>query len=360
MLVDGHLDLAFNWACFGRDPRQSAFAVREREGAAANEAWRGKCMVGIPEMRKARVGLIFPTIFLAPRRYEFGSGDPSVVVYETAEEAHRFGQLQLDRYHELAADPDANVRLVGSRADLEEVVAAWESADVDPASAPIGMVPLMEGADPIRTPEELPEWYARGLRIVGLAWRSTRYSAGTSEPGPLTPAGRALVPAIHAAGMTLDLSHAAEEAFFESLDLTDGPVIASHSNPRFVCDTDRQLSDDMLRAIAQRDGVIGSVPFNLMLVDHWQKNGKPAVPLARVAEAISHVAEVTGRHDVLAIGSDFDGGFGADAAPDGLDTIADLPRLGEVLADRGFTDDQIWDILGRNWVRFLRRVLPEG
>jgi membrane dipeptidase len=354
ILVDGHLDLAFNWVCFGRDPRRSALEHREREGDLAKERWRGRCMTGRAEMRQGRVAVVFPTIFLVPRKLGYAPGDSSQVLYDDAKEAHRFGKVQLDRYRELHDDPGSGFRMVGNRADLKEVLAGWDGD----ASGDIGMVPLLEGADPLRDPEELAEWKEAGLRIVGLAWRGTRYSGGTGEPGPLTALGRRLVPAVAEQGLILDLSHASEEAFFEALELSDGAVIASHSNPRAMRDTDRQLSDRMIRSLAERDAVIGCVPFNLMLVEGWEESGKPSVPLARVAEAMEHTAEVAGRHDVVAIGSDFDGGFGAEAAPEGLETIADLPRLADALADRGFADGQIRDMLGGNWIRFLERTLP--
>jgi membrane dipeptidase len=168
------------------------------------------------------------------------------------------------------------------------------------------------------------------------------------------------VRAIDDAGLILDLSHAAEESFAEALDLQSGPVIASHSNPRAMCPGDRQLSDAMIRAIAARDGVIGIMPFNRQLIPDWAESGRPKVALARVADAIRHVADVTGTHETVAIGSDFDGGFGAEAAPAGIDTIADLPRLADPLSDRGFSDEAIRDVFGGNWLRFLRRALPQA
>ena len=76
--------------------------------------------------------------------------------------------------------------------------------------------------------------------------------------------------------------------------------------------------------------------------------------------AVHHVTQVGGTHRAAAIGSDFDGGFGSEAAPEGLDTIADLPRLADELAELSFTDEQIFDILGRNWIRFLEENLPAG
>ncbi|HMB69470.1 MAG TPA: membrane dipeptidase [bacterium] len=354
LIVDGHLDLAFGHLGNDRDPRESALTIREREGDRANEPFRGSCMVGLPEMRRAGVRVVFPTIFLARRRDGLSVDHPELVADETAAEAGRQGRRQLDLYHRLAGDDDSPFRIVGSRAELDAVL-----ADEGP-DAPIGLVPLMEGADPIAAPGDAAAWFERGVRIVGLAWRSTRYSGGTGEPGPLTPAGRRLVPELQRAGLILDLSHAAEESFFEALDLYERPPIASHANPRELCPGDRQLSDPMIRRITERGGVIGVVPFNLMLVPDWRDSGRPAVPLRRVAEAIHHVAQAGGSHRHVAIGSDFDGGFGAEAAPEGLDTIADLPRIADAMADLSFTDEQIFDILGGNWIRFLRENLPAG
>lgn len=373
IVVDAHLDLAFNHFCFGRDPRDSAHATREREAEKADEPWRGRCMVGLPEMRKGRVAIVFPTIFLAPESANLTAGDTASVTYANDREAEALGRLQMDFYRKLAEDERSGFRFVLSGTDLQAVTAAWQdgastdgegsgAGGDDPAGpqATVGMVPLMEGADPIRDPDDVAEWFERGVRIVGLAWRRTRYSGGTGAPGPLTDAGRRLVPALAHAGMALDLSHAAEESFFEALDLSEGHVLASHSNPRALCPGDRQLSDAMIARLAGRRGVIGVVPFNRMLVEAWADRGRPAVPLARLADCVEHVASVAGTHEAVGIGSDFDGGFGAEAAPEGLDTIADLPRLGDVLSDRGFDDAQIHDVLGANWIRFLERALPAG
>ncbi len=354
IVVDGHLDIAFNHFAYDRDPRESALTTREREGELASEPWRGMCTVGLPEMGRGRVALAFPTLFIARARDDFDVPNAERVTYDTAEEAEKLGGDQLDFYHRWAEEEGSGVRLIGTVADLEESLAAW----ADGGTGDVGLVPLMEGADPIVRPADAAAWFERGIRLVGLAWRGTRYSGGTSEPGPLTDLGRELVPELDRTGIILDLSHAAEESFYEALDLYTRPVIASHSNARAICPGDRQLSDDMIRRIAHRGGVIGAVPFNAMLHEGWRDRGRPTVPLRRFAEAIHHVAEAAGTHKVAAIGSDFDGGFGAEATPDGLDTIADLPRVADELADLGFSDPQIADVLGGNWIRFLRENLP--
>lgn len=354
IVVDGHLDVGFNRLCFGRDPRESALAVRERESRLPPSPWRGDCMVGLEQLRAGRVAVIFGTLF-APRVKDLKGGSLArELAYETAKEAEALALRQLEVYETICGEGEG-FRAVRTRADLASVLSGWE----DGATGDVGLVVLMEGADPIVEPADVPAWRDRGVRLVGLSWRGTRYAGGTGEPGPLTKAGRKLVQEMEGAGIVLDLSHAADESAREALDLYQGPVVASHSNPRAVCDTDRQIPDELIRAIAARDGVIGAVPFNKMLHAGWTAaDGR--IPIARVAEAIDHVSQTAGTHRVAAIGSDFDGGFGAEAAPEGLDTVADLPRIADALADLEWNDDQILDVLARNWIRFLERTLPEG
>jgi membrane dipeptidase len=353
ILVDGHLDIAMNALCYDRDPRVSARETRRIEGDLAHEKWRGLRTVGLPELRAGRVAVVCGTIFVFPEGVG-GSGHIERVSYGSAAEAERVGLAQLDVYRRLDEDADSGFRLVRGRADLASVLEGWDEGAV----GDVGVVVLMEGADPIRDPDDAESWFERGVRIVGLSWRRTRYAGGTGAPGPLTEAGRRLVPALDRAGFALDLSHASEESFFDALDLFGGAVLVSHGNPRAICPGDRQLSDAMIRSVAERDGVVGVVPFNRMLVEGWADAGRPAVPLSRVAEAAHHTAQAAGTHRAVAVGSDLDGGFGAEATPAGLDTVADLPRLADGLADLGFTDEEIWDILGRNWLRFLERALP--
>jgi len=355
IVVDGHLDIAFNHLCYGRDVRQSALATRDHEGDLGKEKWRGLCMVGLPELRRGRVAILFGTIFLAKREDWDGPGDIDAVTYRDAPEAERNGRRQLEFYRRLHEEK-AGFRVLSTQDDLTACLEGWK----DGRDGDVGIVPLLEGADPISRPDELGAWKRDGLRIVGLAWRGTRYSGGTGAPGPLTRDGAALVDELSREGVILDLSHAAEESFFQAIDRFSGTVIASHSNPRAVCPGDRQLSDEMIRRIAGRDGVIGIVPFNRMLDSSWTGPGTGEVPLHRVAEVAQHLASVAGTHKIAAIGSDFDGGFGAASAPKGLDTIADLPRIADVLSDARFSDAMIADILGGNWIRLLEKALPRS
>jgi membrane dipeptidase len=357
IIVDAHEDLAFNALEYGRDYMRSALATRQAEVGSAAKARNGDCMLGLTEWYLGRVAVVFATIFSAPKR-RASPGDREV--YADVAEAHRGYSRELDYYHRLV-DEHAQFNLIGTRGDLETVLGSWADP-LDIARRRIGLVPLMEGADGIREPREVEAWMERGIRMIGLSWTGTRYAGGTGEPGPLTDDGRELLEAMSGLGLMLDLSHASEQSYFESLDRFEGTVLASHANPRALCEPrnpERNLTDDQIRALAERGGVMGIVPYNGFLRTGWTKSdGKGAVTLRDVATAIDHVCQVTGSNSHVGIGSDFDGGFGAESAPAELDTVADLMLLEGALAQRGYAPPDIEAVLGGNWLALLRRGLP--
>ena len=357
IVVDGHLDIAWNYYNNGRDFTQSALATRPQERGSAVARYYGARMVGLPECLLGRVALVVGTIFVAPASSAFFPDEQ--VLYDTPEEATVWGQRQLDYYHRLA-DENEKIALVRTQAELDAVLGTWAEGTTL-ADHRVGVIVGMEGADPIPSPAHVEEWYARGLRVIGPAWTATRYSGGTRAPGPLTDLGRELLDVMAQFGMVLDLAHMAPEAALEALDRYEGPLFASHANPlKFRPDLPvRNLSDDVIRRIAERDGAVGIVPYNLFLVRDWRMGDrKDAAGLQTVVAAIDHVCQLTGSARYVGIGSDFDGGFGAESAPEGLDTIADLLRIGEPLRQRGYTPEDVAAILGGNFLRILRAGLP--
>lgn len=330
LIVDGHLDLSYN-AISGRDILLPAAEQTADEGGIPS--------VGLPDLRKGGVGLIFATIFCEPAN----NGRPG---YTTAEEAAETGRKHLQWYQRQI---DAKVfRLVKRKADLPKAAAG---------AAPLPMLLLLEGADPIRSPREVDWWFEQGLRAVGLAWKRTRYCGGTGAPGPLTPEGIALAKALDEAGIIHDTSHLAEESFWQLLDIAAGPVMASHSNCRAIVPTDRQLSDAMANAIARRHGVIGINFYDKFLLpphDH----GKRRAHLSDVALHVRHFCDLFGDAAHVGIGTDMDGGLGRDEIPSEIRTSADLPRLAEALSKAGFNDADVRKIMGENWKSFLRKSLP--
>lgn len=356
LIVDAHEDIAWNMLTFGRDYTKSALATRAHEARTAASQHNGSTLLGKPEWLLGHVGVIFATLFLAPARRSAGEWDSQV--YADASQAYLLAGAQMDAYQRLV-ERDQVFKLIATRGDLEEVVASW-APDRELLERRIGLLPAMEGADPILEPEQVEEWYERGVRSVGLAWESTRYAGGTHEPGPLTAAGLHLLEVMGDLGLILDLSHLAEEAYYQAVERYEGSLIASHSNPRRFLPTSRGLSDDMIRRLAERGGVVGVVPYNRFLKPDWRpSDGKQAVTLGMVVDAIDHVCQVTGSVEHVGIGSDFDGGFGAERTPAGIDTVADLQALRGLLLERGYTLEHAAQIFSGNWLRILQQTLPE-
>ena len=155
-----------------------------------------------------------------------------------------------------------------------------------------------------------------------------------------------------------------EAAAYESLDRYEGPVMATHANCAALMrgsDTNRHLPDDVIRGLIEREGVIGVIPLNTFLKVGWlRKNGsrREEVPLDALIAHIDHICQLAGNSNHAAIGSDFDGGFGLQSIPPELDSIADLPLIAKKLMERGYSETDAANVLGGNWLRFLRRNLP--
>lgn len=336
-IVDAHLDLAYN-ALHGRD------VLRPAAEQAANED--GIATVGLPDLRHGGVGLICATIFSEP-------AIPPRDGYRTAEEARAQALAQLDWYRQQIER--CWFRFVTSPADLpKDDVPSQMSGDGQDAQ---DAILLLEGADALRTPDDAAEWFAAGLRIVGLSWKRTRYAGGTGAPGPLTPEGVHLVRALDRLGIIHDVSHLAEESFWQLLDETGGPIIASHSNCRSIVPTDRQLTDEMIRALVRRGGVIGINLFDKFLLGPGEY-GKRRATLGDVVRHVRHICDLTGDARHVGLGTDMDGGFGREHIPEEIQSSADLPRLADALAAHGYGDEDVEAILGSNWLRFFRKNLP--
>jgi len=360
LIVDAHSDLAWNMLNFGRDYTRSAGETRAIERGSSAVEKNGNTLIGWPEYQDGRVAIVFSTLFAAPVRRREGTWDTQC--YGSPGEAQRVYRAQLDAYHRLADSRPEYFRLLGTKRELQAHVKAWQATTE--VEHPVGLVVLMEGADGICSIDELAEWHELGLRLIGLSWSGTRYAGGTREPGPLTPDGRRLLVAMAELGFVLDLSHMDEQAAWEALDLYDGPIVATHVNclallPDFP--TNRHFSDRLLRAIVERDGIVGSVVFNNFLKSGWSRRGgsqRDEVSLDRVAAHIDHVCQLAGDALHAGIGSDFDGGFGLESTPPEIDTVADLQKLTPLLTNRGYNEVDVARVMGLNWLRCLQENLP--
>jgi membrane dipeptidase len=379
LIVDAHEDIAWNMITFGRNYTRPANETRRLEAGGETPAQNGDTLLGWRDYQQGQVALIFATLFAAPaHRKEYPA---ETQVYTTAEEAHRLYRAQLDLYQRLVDEHPDHFRPVETLGDLETILTAWQNtaapaksgeanqpAREGPASEepsnPVGLVMLMEGAEGVRSPAELEEWYAGGLRLIGPAWAGTRYCGGTREPGPLTAEGYALLEGMAQFGFILDLSHMDEKAALQALDVYPGSIVATHANALALLkgsDSNRHLSDRVLQGLLERDGISGVVAYNGFLLTGWKRGDRrDLVSLRQVAAQIDYICQMAGDARHVGLGSDFDGGFGWQSVPAEINTIADLQKLAPLLEEMGYTQDDIAAILGQNWIARLRKVLPES
>ncbi|MBN1965122.1 MAG: dipeptidase [Anaerolineae bacterium] len=354
LILDAHQDIAFNALHYGWDYTRSVLESRRRAAAGEADARLAGITNGLPDALLGQVGVICATLFADPAFSPYlGERQGG---YTTPEEAYRQAIQQWDYYQRLNEEQIV-LDLVRDEAELNTVLDTWADG-TDLADHHIGLVLLMEGADPIIEPQQLDEWVERGLRIVGPAWSTTRYTHGTGDPGPLTDLGRELLTVMADFNLVLDLSHMTEVGFLESLDRYEGPVFASHANPTSCWDNHRNVNDEQIRRMAERDGVIGISIFNRFLSNDWYRGApKRDFPLSLLIDAIDHVCQVTGSAAHVGIGSDIDGGFSVSEIPAELDTITDFQLIGMQLRARGYSEADIAGVLSGNFLRVLRRSL---
>jgi membrane dipeptidase len=353
LIIDGHLDLAWNALQLNRNLQESVYLLRVQEMYTPGKG-RAQNTVALPEMRKGRVALCFATLFARSTGQPVPHAD-----YPSPIQAHAVAHGQLAYYEEL--ERQGQIALVKESEGLNRHIQAWEAWEEAGAVAgqepPLGFVISMEGADPIQSPDQLERWQQAGLRLLGLThYGRGRYAGGTGVSDGLTDLGRQLLPEMERLQLILDLTHSSDASFWESLDLYNGPVLASHNNVRALVPHQRQFDDDQLQAIFQRDVVIGAAFDLWMLRPGWQVgvSTNEGSSIADVVQHIDYICQLAGNSRHAAIGTDLDGGFGREESPQDLDTIADLQRLPGLLADRGYSDVDIANILHGNWLRLLR------
>ena len=360
LIVDSHQDLAWNILSFGRDYTRSAYETRRIEKGSLTVERNGDTLLGWPEYQQGEVAVVFATLFSTPARWAY---EWETYFYKDFKEAQGQYRQQLDIYYRLTDDHPDKFRLITSVSNLDEVLASQRNANSTGVGYPVGLLPLMEGADCILDFGELEEWWELGLRMIGPAWAGTRFCGGTKEPGPLTSDGRGLLATMADLGFILDLSHMDEPAVLEALDIYPGHIVATHADcsalmPEY--ESNRLLSDRAIHGILERDGIIGVVPFNTFLKDGWLigKSDREEVSLERVVDHVDHICQLAGDAYHVGIGSDFDGGFGMQSTPKEIDTVVDLQKLVPLLLSRGYSEEDAAAVLGGNWISQLHRSLP--
>ncbi|MGH7200466.1 MAG: dipeptidase [Planctomycetaceae bacterium] len=349
LLFDAHLDLAWNAVEWNRDLMKPVAEIRAFE-KHFDGIVPGDCTVSWPELKRGRVGLVIAT--LLPRLHR---KPKKLSHYQSREAGYAACVGQLAYYR--AMTQRGVLREVPDRRALEAHVAEWDAnADGD---LPIGFILSMEGAPAILEPSQVAEWHEAGLRIVGPAhYGPNVYCHGTGSEGGLTAAGRELLREMERAGVILDVTHLADESFWDALDVYSGPVLASHHNCRALVPGDRQLTDEQIKALIERDAVIGASFDCWMITPGWKigVSDPRTVSMEDIANHTDHICQLAGSAKHCGLGTDLDGGYGKEQTPRDLDTIADLPRFAGILDRRGYSRADIEGILSRNFIDLFRRA----
>ncbi|MAN22977.1 MAG: peptidase M19 [Gemmatimonadetes bacterium] len=369
LIFDGHLDLAYNALFHRRDLTVPVYELREREdpiplGPSHPDSLRsrkrnespakGTASVALPELRKGQIGIFMSTI-MARTQVSNNQLDDGV---RTQLAAHAIGQSHLHYYK--ALQNEGHLKLITNSETLIEVAKKWHNPTNE---TPFGLVLSMESADPILDPNQVEWWFEQGLRSVGpMHFGANTWGHGTGTRGGLYACTYPLLDALAETTIAIDLTHASDLSFWQLLDYWKGPVHASHCMCRSLVPGQRHLSDDMIRAIIDRDGVIGIVFAEFMLNPEIDFDNPKTYPtsakrtMSAAIDHIDHICQMAGNCNNVSIGSDLDGGFGRELGPTDFDTIEDLQKFLRKLKDRGYSTSDIQGIAHGNLLNFFRNI----
>ena len=196
-------------------------------------------------------------------------------------------------------------------------------------------------------PDLLEDLFAIGFRISSLGWNEQNPLAGShATGGGLTDLGKTYVKNAQQLGMLMDVSHLSDEGFWDMMDITEAPILATHSNSRAVHDVSRNISDDMFRAICQTGGVAGINLYSAFIGEDPD--------LDKVCDHIFHFMELdpSGKH--IALGGDLDG---CDSLPKGFAGIQDYPKVAARMLERGLSEETVMDIFWNNAIGVMERAV---
>ncbi|MCE7056825.1 membrane dipeptidase [Algoriphagus sp. AGSA1] len=351
--IDAHLDLSMNALEWNRDLTLPVSEINAREKGLNDKPDRGNAVVSLPALREGNIGLVVATQiarYVAP-----GNSLPG---WHSPEQAWAQTQGQLAWY--LAMAQKGEMVQIRDLVELDAHVALWENGE-DNAVKPVGFILSLEGADSIVSVDYLEKAYESGLRALGPAhYGPGRYAHGTDASAPLSKEGKALIRKMDELGIILDATHLCDLAFWDALEIHNGPVWASHNNCRALVDHNRQFSDEMIKALIDRGAVIGAAMDAWMLSPGWER-GKSTpqergVTLETVLDHMDHICQIAGNANHIGIGSDLDGAFGTEQSPADLKTITDLNTIPDLLRKRGYSEQDVHKIMYGNWLKFIRKA----
>jgi membrane dipeptidase len=360
--IDAHLDLATNAISLNRDLTKSVYDIRKKEDeiGAKDTQDRGTGTVALPELRKGNIGLVVATIIA--RFSEIGKPLPSINLtgWHSPEQAFAFGQAQLAWYN--AMEYKGEMVQISNLKALENHLTLWQNESIPNTKKPIGYILSLEGADSIIDLNYLEKYYQQGLRAIGPAhFGPGRYAPGTHSDGTgLTKIGKDLLREMDKLNMILDATHLTDTGFFEAMDLYQGTVWASHQNCRTLVPRERQFSDEQIKLIIEKDGVLGGALDTWMLNVSFKpglENSKEFdINLEKLVDHFDHICQLAGNSKHCGFGTDLDGLFGTEQSPYDLDNISDIRKYQNILINRGYKPADIENIFHGNWLRLIRKA----
>ena len=350
-IFDAHLDLSMNAMEWNRDLTLPVSEIRKREVGMHDKPDREKNMVSLDAMRKGNIGLC-----VATQIARYVKRDNDLPGWNSPQQAWAQTQGQLAWYKTM--EDLGEMTQITNLDELTKHLKNWEQKGI---KKPIGYILSLEGADSIITLEHLDRAYQQGLRAIGPAhYGPGTYAHGTDSAGGIGNKGKELLKKIEALNLILDATHLCDVSFWETMKVYNGPVWASHNNCRKFVDHNRQYSDEQILELIQRDAVIGIALDAWMMVPNWKRGiSTPIemnVSLTQMIDNIDHICQLAGNSLHVGIGTDLDGGFGKEQAPTDMDTIADLQKIPAMLANKGYSEHDIENIMHKNFITFLKRV----
>jgi membrane dipeptidase len=349
-VIDAHLDLSMNAMEWNRDLRKPVNEINEREKQLTDKPDRGKATVSFPELRKGNIGLVVATQiarYVAPSNPLPG--------WDSPEQAWAQTQAQLAWYKTM--EEDREIIQIKNLLSLEKHIALWSDGN-DNRQKPIGYILSLEGADSLITIQHIERAWNYGLRAIGPAhYGEGRYANGTDSSGLMHSKGIALLKEMERLNIILDATHLCDDAFWQALDNFNGSVWASHNNVRAIVNHNRQFSNEQIKALIERGAVIGGALDAWMMVPDWQRGisapKEMNCNLEKIVDHYDHICQIAGNALHIGIGTDLDGGYGREQCPYDLETIADLQRLPSLFYNRGYSNEDVENIMYGNWLRFL-------
>jgi len=338
---------------WNRDLQKPVQEINERERGLTDKPDREKATVSLPELRNGNIGLVVATQigrYVAP--------DSKLPGWHSPEQAWAQTQGQLAWYR--AMEEQGEMVQINNLRSLNIHLAYWNDGDPNDHK-PVGYILSLEGADSIVSLQHLERAYEYGLRAVGPAhYGPGRYANGTNATGQMNSDGLALLKEMERLNIILDATHLCDDAFWQAMDHFHGHVWASHNNCRAFVDHNRQYSDEQIKVLIERGAVIGGAFDAWMLVPGWVRGQSTPqnthCDLNKVVDNIDHICQLAGNSLHVGIGSDLDGAFGREQCPYDLETIADLQKIPALFKQRGYSDEDVNNLMHDNWLRFLRKA----